>query len=192
MLRSKLITGVGAVSLALALGACDGIKQQLGMSKQAPDEFRVVSRAPLSLPPNFALRPPDPGTPRPQEGTTTQQARTAVFRDTDGQGPSLDETMPSDGRSLGERALLVAAGANEAEADIRQVVELETKQINDESQDFIEDLVFWRDAEQPGVIVDAEAEAARLRENAALGKSVTEGRTPTIERKKKALLEGIF
>ncbi|MCH8926537.1 MAG: DUF3035 domain-containing protein, partial [Proteobacteria bacterium] len=32
----------------------------------------------------------------------------------------------------------------------------------------------------------------RLRENAALGKAVTAGRTPTIERKSKALFEGLF
>ena len=41
-------------------------------------------------------------------------------------------------------------------------------------------------------MIDAEAEAKRLRENSALGRPATEGKTPTIERKKKALLEGIF
>ena len=52
--------------------------------------------------------------------------------------------------------------------------------------------MFWREEVPPGRIIDADAEAKRLRENAALGKPVTAGETPTIERKKKALLEGIF
>lgn len=180
-----------AATALLALGACDGVKKQLGMAKQKPDEFRVVSRAPLSLPPDFALRPPEPGATRPQEGTTVQQARTAVFR-ADGQGSALDEVAPGDTRSRGERALLLSAGADRADPTIRQTVDNETSGINESSESFIDTLVFWREAEKPGVIVDAEAESARLRENAALGRAATVGTTPTIERKKKALLEDIF
>ena len=183
----------GCLLLIAGLAACDNLKSQLGLGKQAPDEFRVVSRAPLSLPPDFTLRPPAPGTARPQEGTALQQARTAVFRtDDEQQQVALDQAIPADGRSRGERALLVTAGAQDVDPTIRQLVDQETNTINSESEDFIDRLVFWRQAEQPGVIVDAEAEARRLRENAALGKSATSGRTPTIERKKKAFLEGIF
>ena len=192
MVGTKPIKIIGVLALGAALTACENFKDQIGLGKQSPDEFRVVSRAPLSLPPDFTLRPPDPGTARPQEGTAIQQARSAVFRADDQQQVSLQEAVPADGRSQGERALLVTAGAGTAEPDIRQLVDQETNRINAESEDFIDTLVFWRDAEQPGLIVDAEAEARRLRENAALGKSVTSGRTPTIERKKKAILEGIF
>lgn len=183
--------GLIAVSVLL-LGACEGIKQDFGFGKSSPDEFRVVSRAPLSLPPDFSLRPPRPGIARPQEGTATQQARSAVFRATDGQPRSLDEVIPEDGRSRGERALLMAAGADNVEPNIRQLLNSETNEINENDQDFIDNLVFWREQEIPGVVVDAEAEAKRIRENAALGRSVSTGQTPTIERKKKALLEGLF
>ncbi len=37
-----------AASLALGLGACEGVKDQLGLTKQPPEEFRVQARAPLS------------------------------------------------------------------------------------------------------------------------------------------------
>jgi hypothetical protein len=190
--KTGAIRLLAAVGLVAGLSACEGVKQQLGLAKQAPDEFRVVSRAPLSLPPDFTLRPPEPGVARPQEGTAIDQARSAVFRADDTQQASLDQTIASDGRSRGEQALLLSAGASEAEPEIRQLVDRETQQINAESEDFIDLLVFWRKPDQPGVTVDASAEARRLRENAALGKDVTEGRTPTIERKKKAILEGIF
>ena len=52
--------------LALSLGACSGsLADKLGMDKQAPDEFAVVARQPLIVPPNFDLRPPQPGAERP-------------------------------------------------------------------------------------------------------------------------------
>lgn len=186
------LTFAAGAAVVLALTGCDGVKKQLGLAKSQPDEFRVVSRAPLSLPPEFTLRPPQPGATRPQEGTTTQQARTAVFRADGGQSDLLGAAAQADGRSRGEQALLSAAGALNSDSSIRDRVDSETAQINEDSTDFIDDLVFWRQPEQPGVIVDAEAEAARLRENAALGRAATSGRTPTIERKKKAILEGLF
>jgi hypothetical protein len=97
--------------------------------------------------------------------------------------------MPYDGRSFGERALLVAAGVDGADPNIRVVIDRETDRINDESEDFIDALVFWRTTEPPGAVLDAEGEAKRLQENATLGRGVDEGETPTIERKEKALFE---
>ena len=52
------------------------------MSKRAPDEFAVVRRAPLIVPPDFDLRPPDPGAPRPNIGTTADQARYRALEQT--------------------------------------------------------------------------------------------------------------
>jgi len=44
-----------------------------------PDEFRVVTKAPLVVPPDFSLRPPAPGKPRPQELQPESAARTALL-----------------------------------------------------------------------------------------------------------------
>jgi hypothetical protein len=62
------------------LGACSKgtVQDALGMSKRSPDEFAVVRRAPLIVPPDYDLRPPDPGAPRPNIGTTSDQARVAM------------------------------------------------------------------------------------------------------------------
>ncbi|MCH8999757.1 MAG: DUF3035 domain-containing protein [Proteobacteria bacterium] len=192
MRRKTGLRIAGAISLILALSACQGVREQLGLTKQSPDEFRVIARAPLSLPPDFILRPPEPGIPRPQEGTAAQQARNAVFRLEQPKTQPLTEQVKTDGRTLGELSLLKAAGADKADPGIRRALDLETQQLNAESESFINALVFWRDKEIPGRVVDATAEARRLRENAALGKAVTAGETPTIERKSKALLEGLF
>ncbi len=192
MRRKMGLRIAGAISLILALSACEGVREQLGLTKQSPDEFRVIARAPLSLPPDFTLRPPEPGIPRPQEGSATQQARKAIFRLEQPKTQPLNEQVKADGRTLGELSLLKAAGADRIDPGIRRAIDLETQQLNAESESFINALVFWRDKEIPGRVVDATAEARRLRENAALGKAVTAGETPTIERRSKALFEGLF
>ena len=181
-----------AVSGVLLLAGCSGVQEQFSLTSTPPDEFKVTTRAPLAVPPDFNLRPPAPGEPRPQEGTATQQAKQVIFRASDNADLALEEAMPSDGRTLGERALLIEAQADQAQSGIRQVVERESKTLREEDGYLYDVLVFWRDEEPPGQIIDAEAEAKRLQENAALGKPVTAGETPTIERRKKAFLEGIF
>jgi len=54
------------------------------MDRVGPDEFAVESRAPLTIPPEYDLRPPQPGAPRPQEGTAADKARKVI--DTAGPG----------------------------------------------------------------------------------------------------------
>lgn len=190
MIRRLALTSLFVA--AFAVSGCEGVREQFGLAKSPPDEFKVVSRAPLTVPPNFALRPPNPGAARPQEGTTRDQARRTVFRIEDRQQPSVDEVIPADGRSQAERALLMQAGVTDAEPNIRQIVNRETTDLNEADESLIDDLVFWRADEPPGEIVDAGAESRRLREAQALGEPVTGADSPTIERREKGLLEGIF
>jgi len=41
----------------IMLSACGVTRDDLGLQKETPDEMMVVSRAPLSIPPEFDLRP---------------------------------------------------------------------------------------------------------------------------------------
>ena len=69
--------GISAVLMgALALSGCgsSGI-----FDRNRPDEFAVSRAAPLVVPPDFALTPPQPGAPRPQGGDTQQQVLEALF-----------------------------------------------------------------------------------------------------------------
>ena len=183
----------GAAFLVFGLAACSGVREQLGGGKQAPDEFRVASQAPLSLPPDYRLRPPEPGAPRPQGGTPTQQARSSVFR-LEGSGATtpLRAYGVAGGQSAGEVALTQRAGANRVDPQIRQLVELETEQINEDSTTFLDSLIFWRDPDPTGDVVDANAESDRLRENRALNRPVNTGETPVIKRRQRGILEGVF
>src|SRR3982751_1819152 len=78
MRRTLLTLPLALALLAPSVAGCSSTKEMLGLTKHSPDEFQVVSRAPLSMPPDYSLRPPTPGAPRPQEGTTREQAQSIV------------------------------------------------------------------------------------------------------------------
>lgn len=197
-MRRKTITlTVSVIAAAALLAGCQATKETLGLTKRSPDEFRVVSRAPLSLPPDYNLRPPTPGAPRPQEGTTRDRAQAAVFGTpeaaiADKVPPAIGEGSTGSAQSAGESALLQSAGISGVDPNIRKVVDAETDQDQADSTSIADSLTFWRDPAPYGTVVDPAAEQKRLQENAALGKPVTEGDTPIIQRKQRGLLEGIF
>ena len=49
------------------------------LSRARPDEFAVQRQAPLVVPPDFALTPPQPGAPRPADANGQQQTLDALF-----------------------------------------------------------------------------------------------------------------
>src|SRR5262252_10291077 len=63
---------------ALSISGCTDLKKAIGLEKAAPDEFAVESRAPLEMPPDFDLRPPQPGASRPQEKSSNKLARQVI------------------------------------------------------------------------------------------------------------------
>jgi len=64
---SAIALTAGLAALGGSLAGCQSAAAALGMTKVVPDEFRVVTKAPLTVPPDYSLRPPAPGEPRPQE-----------------------------------------------------------------------------------------------------------------------------
>ena len=170
----------------LGLSGCgnENLTRTFGLTRDAPDEFTVTTRAPLSMPPEFTLRPPRPGAARPQELSERQQAEQALV-------PQLAlETPGTAAMSPGQQALVDAAGPS-APADIRDKVN-EDAQLELANRSFTERLMFWQSPADPSVLVDPTREARRLRENAALGQDVRAGDTPIIQRKPKSLMDRIF
>lgn len=154
-----LLTGV------LVLSGCSGAKQTLGLERSAPDEFAVVRRAPLSLPPEYTLRPPVPGAPRPQEQAVSEQAKEAV----------LGRSTPSHySLSKGENSLLQQVNVEGIDPSIREKVDAETATRVDKNKPVVKKLLSIGSDEVPAVIVDPVAEAERI-------KNKGEGETPSIE-----------
>ena len=191
---NRQFLGVGVSLLAIAaLTGCEQTKQALGQTKRSPDEFAVYTRAPLSTPPDFQLRPPTPGAQRPQAVNPRDRVERTIINSAGGTARRpVNTERPVAGSSAGETAILRAAGALNTNPGIRRQVDNETRQIIAESDDFAEKLVFWRDPPDPSVAVDPVAESKRIRDAQALGKPINEGDVPVIERKKKAILEGLF
>ena len=167
------------------LAGCSGddLSRTFGLQRDSPDEFQVTTRAPLSMPPDFSLRPPRPGASRPQELSQRQQAEATLAPDTVFAGPVR-------GRSTGEAAFMQAAGPA-APRDIRAQVDADS-QLDAPSRSFTDRLLFWKAASAPGTAVDPTRETQRIRQNAALGQPVASGDTPIIQRKRDGFFSSLF
>ena len=176
----------------IALTGCEETKRVFGKTKEAPDEFAVYRRAPLSLPPDSDLRPPTPGVSRPQVVNPRDQARAALglsAKKTDKVDLSKSEDITR--LSNGERALLALTGANKANPQIRKLVEEKTADLYETNETFTDKMVFWR-PKNKGVALDPEKELKRIREAQSLGKPLNSNDIPIVTRRKKGALEGIF
>lgn len=163
-MRLRLIT-LAILATTIAVAGCAG-----GPSAE-PDEFRVVTIAPLTVPPEYNLRPPRPGEPRPEEIYPDQAARAALFG-------AQGDFQGSDGEAL----LVARAGGGEADPFIRAIIDGETAAVVRKSTAFSNQILFWREGTEGigdnAVSIDADDEAERLR----LIQSVTGGGTVQIER----------
>ncbi len=101
-----------AGAICLLAGCGNDLTRTFGLTRDAPDEFTVTTRAPLSMPPNFSVRPPLPGAPRPQEQSERKQAEEALVPQTALTGAPTGQASP------GQAALVQAAGPT-APANIR-------------------------------------------------------------------------
>ena len=207
----------GAMALgALALSACAGgsVQKTLGMGKQPPDEFAVVSRAPLIIPPDFNLRPPEPGATRPMVGTTEDQARATLLGQSQVQAASASDQAASTNdlgsgltggevapaiiasESAGQQALLAKASDGALDPDIRREIAADNDALVQVEGQLFTRLMKWREPNSLGATVDAPAEAQRLMTNRAEGKPATAGDTPTVVERRQsplgALVEKVF
>jgi hypothetical protein len=170
------LTLAGLAAGGLCLSACAGAAQKLGLNSQAPDEFKVVAKAPLVVPPDYALRPPAPGEPRPQELQPESAARVALL----GQQEAVQ-------RSPGETLLVSRAGGQKADPLIRYVVDDQFGEIAHKDKSFADRVMFWKKGAPPPVSpakasgaetpapIDPVAEQAKI-------KSLTGGKTVVIAR----------
>ena len=169
-MRTIILTGLGA----LALAACAG-------GKSAPDEFMISTTAPLTVPPDYALRPPKPGETRPQEKSTSDRAREVMLGDASAAPPSR-----------GELALIQAAGALETDSNIRAILGAENGGRAEKDGSLANMILFWQvdgdevdDSVAPLQVEDEAAWMAQRRESID---SVTGGGAVTIAKDDRGVL----
>lgn len=125
-IKVSLLTG-----LALGLTACGGDDGQLGYTKSAPNEFNVVRRAPLIVPPEFNLLPPSQQSSRPIAPQGAELARLVVL-----------PNAPRQVTSAAERDLLEKAANGKVYGDgIREELDNKRRGTVSENAEIIERLV---------------------------------------------------
>ncbi|MBX9796627.1 DUF3035 domain-containing protein [Sphingomonas sp.] len=100
VLGTVVLVGVGLLS------ACGGGS---GLKRAKPDEYLVARQAPLVIPPDYALVPPKPGAPRPQDQNPSALALEALF------GGQVQ-------RSAGEQSVVSEAGGDSIAPGVRSDV----------------------------------------------------------------------
>ena len=162
MLRSACLFSALA-SVALVATGCTSTSRALGLEKSAPNEFNILTKAPLIVPPEYNLRPPAVGASSAENNYTQRSAREALLGDIDDADPSR-----------GEIALMAKAGVNRANPEIRLEVD-GVNSVERKSGSFTNRLLFWQngqvlDPQGNPVPLDAETEARRMESvNSATG-----------------------
>ena len=162
MLRTTCLFSALA-SVALVATGCTSTSRALGLEKSAPNEFNILTKAPLIVPPEYNLRPPAPGSSSAENNYTQRTAREALLGD-------IDDTDPSSG----EIALMAKAGVNRANPEIRLEID-GVNSVERKSTGFTDRLLFWQNGEvldEQGnpTPLDAENEARRVESvNSATG-----------------------
>ncbi|HYD18282.1 MAG TPA: DUF3035 domain-containing protein [Patescibacteria group bacterium] len=179
MRKSSLLL---VAALALGVTGCAEVKKQVGMGRSSPDEFMVVKRAPLTLPPDYELRAPSPDS-LPPASDASNQAKAALVG---------NATVTAE-KGTAEDALLKKMGAQNADPSVRTAINRENGVIELKNRTLVDKLVFWSDkpGEQPTSVVNAAQEKERIKQNESAGKPVNAGEVPVIE-KKQSTIDKIF
>jgi hypothetical protein len=178
----RFIPLILASCAALVLSGCSETREALDLNAAPPDEFAVVDHPPLTMPPDFSLRPPRPGeTSTVQSILPARTAAQALY------GEDKMEAVPGQGvSSLGqekissaEQALVASSGAVAADPKIRSTLDRESNEVVANRR--LIDALLFRDAKPaPATTVDPIAERKRLEEVKDKNLPVTSGATPVM------------
>ena len=173
------------VLIGLLLASCSSdVKDSLGIHRDAPDEYKVIANPPLSIPPDFSLRPPLATTAAAPKGMSGGISAKEILVGDD--SAAIVDASPI---TAGEQRLLGKADALSVDPSIRE----ELAQDNmppapkpKKKEGFFSSIWPSKKPEQPkqalapDEVVDPAAEKKRLDANKKNGMSVTAGETPTI------------
>jgi len=155
--RVSLIAGTALLAAAVAVSGCSSVSRAVGSAKVTPDEFRVVTKAPLVIPPEYNVRPPRPGEPRPQDLIPDDLAGSGIYSD-------YTNSTASDAEQL----LVARIGAGSSDSTVRLLIDAENGVVQ-KRRGFANRILFWRDGDtvdenNPSQRITEEEEARRQRQ----------------------------
>lgn len=171
-LNLSSLAGVCAlIALSSLTASCASASKTLGLTTTAPNEFNILTKAPLIVPPEYNLLPPRVGESSAVNNYSQQAAREALIGD-------IDPTEPS----RGEIVLMTKAGVGRANQEVRLEIDGENS-VERKTATFSDRVLFWQDGRvqyPDGSPLDPEIEAKRLKsiESATGGGQVEITRKP--------------
>lgn len=155
----NLLRGAVLLGVACSLASCDSIRDAAGLTKEPPDEFAVVTKAPLIIPPDYNLHPPKPGAPPLNQVAPTTAAQEALYSG----DPNAIANAVTGNYSQAEKLLLANSGGAVADPSIRRTIASDNTKAEDTNPGFADRLLFGASADVSGdKPVDGAAEQARL------------------------------
>ena len=109
-------------NLSLLSGCGSELSDVLGTSKLPPDEFTILTKPPLIVPPEYNLRPPAEGEIRPNAQQPNRQLQSILF----GQNKTDDF-------SSSEISLMTGSDVAEAIPNIKEVLDSEMRDVEEVS-----------------------------------------------------------
>ncbi len=169
----KLVAALCGLSVSLGgCGAAEDIGTLFGVSG-GEQEQTALRNPPLTIPPNYDLRPPAGGAARSRQTRTALRARQSLLG-----APAA--AAKTGGPSLGEIALLRQAGLRSGiDSGVRREVDRETKTLVDGERTFVDKLLKWRET---GTAAPARA-GDKKGSNGESGRPVRDRNRPVIRRK---------
>ena len=162
MTRQSIVTAI-AVMIALGLSACSDFRRSIGKEKSKPDEFQVVVRPPLSLPPGFS-----------------ETADNIIEKTETSKGDAQSQTAELLGANNVENSGFTGLfDFSSVPDDIRTKVDEETYGVQLEKRLPLQ--ILFGGLPDVGPVLDKMAEDSRLRKNRAEELAPTEGGTKAID-----------
>lgn len=163
---------LSALTLVFLLTACgnNDVRSAMGLKKSAPDEFRVISNPPLSVPPEFSIN-----TPQDHGHSLIDRIENKSFES----APSSEDVN-----------FLRKFGGEEQNSSVKKMIENEYNQekLNKDRKGAIRKaLSKINDSKDPAI--NPVAERKRISENISAGKAINEG---DVKMRNKSTLERIF
>ena len=171
MTTRTLLIGLVAVTALINTG-CSTASKVMGMTKTTPNEFNILTKPPLVIPPEYNLRPPQSGEVNIEEKYATVAARKALLGE-------IDPVKPSRGESV----LIARAGGQKADPAVRVIIDGQNS-IERKNRGFADRVIFWKNGKAVapnGTALDPDTEVRRMKaiESATGGKPVEIKRRPS-------------
>lgn len=199
---TPIFRNILCLAAAGLLIACEGesARQIIGLDRTSPDEFRVVTRPPLSVPPEFSLRPPGDtqgaaASAIPMHEQAQHLVRsggeTNIYALPRTESDGIARTVAPEKAASSDMQFLKNAGAEQADPNVRTLLQEEkiTRQIEKEESGWWDSITSW-DKKEP--VVDARKEAQRIEKNQEEGKPVNEGEVAETTDKDRGVFGRIF